>query len=266
MSSSSTKVVPVRTPQRPTAPAPAIESPGNWTHPRLREINRRRNRSTFNDKNVRKIAYNIAALIGLWILQWVADQVLSPDSFTRQTKTLLSWAYLALQALPLLNIGVACLPLFRTEDNLSDIPLTPGQRKLLGLPPSTTAPIPNAVYSTPPRYSRTPSISGSIASKASFSGSPLSARGSVNKAAQQHGAGSPYSPAASPLNGKSGFNPSLNSNGRRSSFGSPVPLSNSASLFSEPATPSPSTKKTSVGLNNKWLYEKGRRSSGSWMQ
>ncbi|CAI4213751.1 unnamed protein product [Parascedosporium putredinis] len=187
MSSSSTKVVPVRTPQRPTAPAPAIESPGNWTHPRLREINRRRNRSTFNDKNVRKIAYNIAALIGLWILQWVADQVLSPDS-------------------------------------------------------------------------------GSIASKASFSGSPLSARGSVNKAAQQHGAGSPYSPAASPLNGKSGFNPSLNSNGRRSSFGSPVPLSNSASLFSEPATPSPSTKKTSVGLNNKWLYEKGRRSSGSWMQ
>lgn len=269
MSSSGTKVVSVRTPQRPSAPAPVIDSPGNWTHPRLREINRRRNRTTFTDKNVRKIAYNIAALIGLWFLQWAAESVtdrfLSLDNFSRQTKYICSWAYLIIRTLPFLNIGIAFLPLFRTEDNLADIPLTPGQRKLLGLPPSSAPPTPNAVYSTPPRYSRTPSISGSIASKASFSGSPLSARGSVNRASQQT-AGSPYSPTASPLNGKSGFNPSLNSNGRRSSFGSPSPLGNSGGLFSEPATPSPSTKKTSVGLNNKWLYEKGRRSSGSWMQ
>ncbi|PKS07939.1 hypothetical protein jhhlp_006551 [Lomentospora prolificans] len=269
MSSSGTKVVSVRTPKRPTAPAAVTESPGNWTHPRLREINRRRNRTTFTDKNIRKIAYNIAALIGLWVLQWaaesVSDRFLGPDSLRRETKNMCSWAYLLVQTLPFINIGIALLPLFRTEDNISDIPLTPGQRKLLGLPPSSAPPTPNAVYSTPPRYSRTPSMSGSIASKASFSGSPLSARGSVNKAAQQS-TGSPYSPAASPLNGKSGFNPSLNGNGRRSSFGSPSPLPNSGSLFSEPATPSPSTKKTSVGLNNKWLYEKGRRSSGSWMQ
>jgi nucleoporin POM34 len=34
-----------------------------------------------------------------------------------------------------------------------------------------------------------------------------------------------------------------------------------------PATPTPAPgKRSSVGLNSKWLYERGRRSSGnSWM-
>lgn len=157
------------------------------------------------------------------------------------------------------------MPLLRAKDDLSDIPLTAAQRKLLGLPPSSTALVPDATFSTPPRYSRTPSIAGSVGSRGSYASSPLSGRGSP-VVQGNGGSGSPYSPAGSPLFQKSlsGFG-----DGRRSSIGSGSPFgaSSSANLFSDPTSPSPSGgKRTSVGLNSKWLYEKGRRSSGSaWL-
>jgi nucleoporin POM34 len=44
------------------AESPASDSPGNWKHPRLQEIIRRQNASTFSDKNVKKIAWNVAAI------------------------------------------------------------------------------------------------------------------------------------------------------------------------------------------------------------
>lgn len=182
-------------------------------------------------------------------------------------KEYLYWTVWLAQVLPLLNIGRACLPILRSKDDLSDIPLTKAQRELLGLPPSSAPPTPNSVYSTPPRYARSPSINGSIG-KPSPASSPLSANGSPSSATRLHG--SPYSPAASPLLQKAvGY-----SGGRRSSYGSPSPfnastssfnLSTASSLFSEPPpTPSPTGgKRISVGLNNKWLYDRSRRSSGN---
>lgn len=176
----------------------------------------------------------------------------------------LSWAWFAFQLIPFFQIGMACLPLIRPKDNLVDIPLTAAQRKLLGLAPAETQSIPDATFSTPPRYSRTPSIAGSVGSNRSFSGSPLSGRGSPAFQSPGVGSGSQYSPVGSPLLQKS-----VSALGRRPSFGSASPFaaSTSTSLFSEPTSPSPSGgKRTSVGLNNKWLYEKGRRSSGSaWL-
>ena len=173
--------------------------------------------------------------------------------------------------LPLFNIARAVLPLFRTEDDLVDIPLTPAQRQLLGLPPSSTPATPGSAYSTPPRYTRTPSHSGSPASLRSYSNSPtpnLGSPGPMNN--------SPM--AKSPLFQKATGN--TMGGGRRSSFGSPSSLgasfgastlgaSTATSLFGGegPATPTPTAgKRSSVSLNNKWLYEKGRRSSGNaWM-
>lgn len=177
-----------------------------------------------------------------------------------QVKAYMGYAYTALQTIPLVNIGVACWPLFQKPDDFSDIPLTPGQRKLLGLPPSSTPSSPKAGYSTPPRYSRTPSISGSIGSRNAYSGSPLSGRGSPAPV----GTSSPasYSPIpASPLLQKAMGGPGH----RRSSLSSPNPLGagNSSSLFADSPSPSPGGmgKRSSVSLNNKWLYERGRRSS-----
>ena len=47
------------------------ESPGNWKHPRLSEISRRQNRTTFSENHIRQIVYNVAALAGVGVLREV---------------------------------------------------------------------------------------------------------------------------------------------------------------------------------------------------
>lgn len=185
-------------------------------------------------------------------------------------RTYFGWVWAICQIVPIVQITIACLPLVRVKDDLSDIPLTPAQRKLLGLPPVSTPVNPDIKYSTPPRYSRTPSIAGSAGSRGSYNNSPISGRGSpVVNSPLGGGNGSPYSPLDSPLQqknlGTSTLGMSLSAS-RRSSFGSgsPFGISTSSSLLADPASPTPAGgKRTTVGLNSKWLYEKGRRSSGS---
>lgn len=180
----------------------------------------------------------------------------------------LTWAWSIFQILPVVQIIIACLPLMRAKDDLSDIPLTAAQRQLLGLPPSANVPKSDVKYSTPPRYSRTPSMAGSVGSRGSYTHSPLSGRGSPALGKSFGINGSPYSPMDSPQQQqRASFGES-----RRSSFSSTSNFGAStfgastsgANLFGDPASPSPATgKRTTVGLNSKWLYEKGRRSSGS---
>jgi nucleoporin POM34 len=164
---------------------------------------------------------------------------------------------------------MALRPFFVKRDDMEDIPLTPAQRKLLGLPPSSRPATPNSEYVTPPRYRRTSTpLSGSPSRKGSpATGSPSGKRtdspynaGGLESLANP--SGSIYSPGASPLLQKA----MMNGNGmRRSSYSSLSPLGGSTTdLPGTPGTPSPPTgKTTSVGLNNKWLYEKGRRNSGN---
>ncbi|KAK0635200.1 nuclear pore complex component-domain-containing protein [Bombardia bombarda] len=288
---SSSALTAVSTPVKQTQAAPPVtDSPGNWRHPRLAEITRRQSRTVFSEKNARQIAYNVAAIaifeaLRATIIPYWPSILLIPE-----LKQYSGTIYLAILLIPLINIGLALLPLFRKGDDLSDIPLTPSQRKLLGLPPvSMSAPTPGSVYSTPPRYSRTPSLRGSPASIRSHMSSPLSGRGSPAPAAsdRKQGNNSPYSSLYSPSNGAS---PSLlqravGGNARRSSFGAASPnglgaslgASTSSSMFGSstgsmfgdgPATPTPASgKRSSVSLNNKWLFEKGRRTSGTaWLQ
>ncbi|KAM0203302.1 hypothetical protein ACHAPA_005588 [Fusarium lateritium] len=246
---------PVRT---TTIGGPSVtDSPGTWRHPRLDEITRRRNATTFSEKNVRQIAYNVVALLGFWSAQLLAKLNIGSQVVPTSFRIYLSWSWFILQLIPFINIGVACLPLIRPKDDLADIPLTAAQRQLLGLDPSSAVPTPDATFSTPPRYSRTPSIGGSVGSRGSYGSSPLSGRGSPLVQ------GSTGSPLGSPL-----FQKSINNfgNGRRSSFGSASPFaaSSSSNVFSDSASPgSAGGKRTSVGLNSKWLYERGRRSSGN---
>ena len=173
-----------------------------------------------------------------------------------------TYIYHLLQFIFAFNIVAACWPLFRGKDDLSDIPLTPAQRKLLGLPPSSTPVTPDTKYATPPRYARTPTpLSGSPASKGSFSNSPLSRKGS---AASGSVSGSPFSPGASPFLHKAMGGAGLNGS-RRHSYGSPSPLGPGGRMGvpETPGTPSPAAKGASVGLNNKWLYDTARRNSGN---
>ncbi|KAI0472077.1 nuclear pore complex component-domain-containing protein [Xylariaceae sp. FL0804] len=262
-------------------PAPVPDSPGTWHHPRLQEITQRQEACNFTEKNAKRISYNAAfffAVVGVFA---AFQRLLSIKRVSPYT----NYIYWLLLALPILNICANLLPLLRPKDELVDIPLTPGQRRLLGLPASPAPPTPGSVYSTPPRYSRTPSVSGSAASRRSFSTSPVS----NHSPSSNHG-----SPAAGGSGGGGGLFASPAGNAllqkavsgaqRRSSLGamgspSPLGVSTSSSLFGgggpESPSPSPSAggKRSTVGLSSKWRYDKGmvdkgwdRRESGNgWM-
>ncbi|KAL9098464.1 MAG: hypothetical protein Q9163_005879 [Psora crenata] len=228
---------------QPPLNAPAVTpSPGSWRHPRADEIARRQRANTFNESNIRKIAYNGAAL------------------------AILLYAFFHI-IVSLYNIVTAALPLFRTADDLTDVPLTPTQRALLGLDPTVTPPVtPGTKYITPPRYPRssTPrSVSGTPRSVRGSSGMPLSRKASPLAGATDRG----DSPTASPLWQKS------RDVARRGSYGSPGPLGvgvggagDKSFLRRQPATPSPTGgiagRNATVGLNSKWLYEKGKMGTG----
>lgn len=153
-------------------------------------------------------------------------------------------------------------------DDLADIPLTPSQRALLGLPPSATPLTPGSNYITPPRYQRnTPRSTSASGGSAGRSRSPASGMGmrSSGPGAERESY-SPFSPSASPLLQKAvggGFT-------RRLSYGSQTPLNGSAMLMESssgsmtPSTPTPiGGKGSSVPLTSRWLYEKGRGSPGA---
>lgn len=161
------------------------------------------------------------------------------------------------------NIVFNLLPLVRRyyPDDMTDIPLTPSQRAAMGLKaavapghtPASAYASPN--YVTPPRYQRSTPRSSSFSSQdrpASF------ARSS---------SGSPFSPAASMNANSPLFQRAMGSSAtKRLSYGA---SDMSSGLFGDspnsatPGTPTPSTGKASVGLNNKWLYEKRRDSPRS---
>jgi nucleoporin POM34 len=151
---------------------------------------------------------------------------------------------------------MALYPLFRPKDDLSDIPLTPTQRALLGLNPSSTPPAtPGTTYVTPPRYrlasgSRAGSTASRTTSPLSASGSPASRRAS-------------YSPTTSPLFQKALANGNRETSRRQSIGSSSLSSSLRESSFGPlPSTPSPlANKGNKLGLSNKWLYEKSRRHS-----
>lgn len=198
------------------------------------------------------------------------------------------------------NIVLALRPLIpaiSSKDQITDIPLTPSQRSLLGLDPSiSSAPASpqSAGYITPPRYRRS---SGSLSSTAGsspisttdrrsvsatyYSSSPLSASQifspgagltpfrSTPRSAGLAG-GSPFSPTASPLLQKQiaiKNNRDNNEFDRRQSFGSPsTGLSRSLSLKERGPrgtgvdSPSPTGgARRNPNMNYKWLYEKGAR-------
>lgn len=175
-----------------------------------------------------------------------------------------------LQLFFVFNILVALYPLFRPKDDLSDIPLTPTQRSLLGLDPAATPPVtPGTTFVTPPRYRLSTSRKASPASRqtASRQTSPMSANASFSE--RRSSISTPFSPVSSPLLYKAVSNGGRESV-QRQSIGSASPLARSNSFGESgmssmgPGTPSPLVgKRASLGVKNKWLYERSRRLSSS---
>lgn len=270
------------TPQSTRAPPQLTnDSPGSWQHPKFTEIARRQRASTFNEHNIRRIACNGSALLALLYAYAQYDSLVSRISIdsmrpkqrkklTRCRHSPTTSPYLSSSPLSLLilvallllsyNILTALLPLMRPPDNLTDIPLTPTQRALLGLDPNATPPItPGTTYITPPRYqlSSTPG-SGSPRGSVGSDGSGMMRRagtgGSTGRLTDRGD-----SPMASPLWGKQRKVRQRESFGTpgEGKKGSPLGMSGSGSPLAIGGGGSPAHRM----LNNKWLFERGKRGS-----
>lgn len=153
-------------------------------------------------------------------------------------------------------------PVFCGKDNLIDIDLTASQRSLLGLDPNATPPVtPNTKYVTPPKYARSSTSRSSSLDRRISSGpvgSPFSRKGSPTT--RQPGNLS-NSPSGSPLWHKA----VENTENRRHSYGfsSAIGASGKDMSVLVPSTPSPAGRATGVPISSKWIYERGRSSSGS---
>lgn len=160
---------------------------------------------------------------------------------------------------------------------MADIPLTPSQRQLLGLGPSSAPTTPGSGSCiTPPRFARsTPrSASGThvgVYGSSPFdrsgngspvSGSPLAGRGSASPYGMS-GFGSPIS--GSPLVRKAveGRRNSFGGSGLRESMSRGDLIGFDESTLSVPGSSSPSiatagSRASGVHLNSKWLYQRGQ--------
>ncbi|KAI7258597.1 hypothetical protein KC345_g10524 [Hortaea werneckii] len=282
--------------QQPSSPA--LSTPGAWQHPRMDEVLRRRDANRFDKSHMQMIALNLALLILTFFTSTITRSILPRTllaSPTYQSTTF--YTHLLLRAFLTLNIALSLAPLFRPQDPCDDIPLTDSQRYHLGLPPRTrlATPMEEKNYVTPPRYSRNSTPQSDRASLRMFaSESPLGTRSAgaspLDRSLGGRGSlgGSPFaspSQCPSPLGGRqSAVAAGMNSSPRRrSSFqgatqrGSPLSGFNDldgfgSSLFGGSSTGTPTKSngatttpvgKASVGLNSKWLYEKGRGSPRS---
>jgi nucleoporin POM34 len=238
---------PGTTPSTPLAKvAEPTPSPGTFRHPRLTEIISRQHRTTFDERNIRSATINAGVLVLSFIFSHdIHSTITSLFSFlhliTNSTSATITFITISLLRLLFIVNTVfslrPILPYFSDNDNINDIPLTPSQRSLLGLPPSTSkTPIPLSTtssptfgtsgYVTPPRYQRqfssgssssTPSTNKQDIStdrrsiSANYSTSPLStsrytlgfspspSAPQTQPYARRTASGSPFSPTASPL-------------------------------------------------------------------
>jgi nucleoporin POM34 len=235
---------------------------------------RRQNANNFDKSNVRVVIISAVLLVlSLYIPSLYVSQrshmtvILIDYSIPRSIHLSIRpydfYAFLILRFLLIGNATLACTPLFRKPDACEDIPLTPAQRQRLGLPPMSRPATPQEIeqYVTPPRYSKnnTPRGSGSgpDSLRANTSGSPLSGRGTPL---------SPFSSAQGPQRRASGSplgTPSGSGLGRRLSYNarsSPLNISDFDTSVASGTPTKVGNPRASVGLNSKWLYEKGRAS------
>lgn len=57
------------TPTGKSGSAPSTPNTGTWKHPRFDEISKRQSKTTFTDRNIKQMLYNIGGLASLWVLE-----------------------------------------------------------------------------------------------------------------------------------------------------------------------------------------------------
>jgi nucleoporin POM34 len=244
-------------------------SPGTWQHPKLREITRRQAAARFSGHDAKITGANTALLfVSIYFgsaLHSLLSYAASPLNDIYPSTTIATYTLTIFRLYILINIALTLRPLspyLAKHDTISDIPLTPSQRSLLGLPPSPSPA--SSGFITPPRYRRSSSSFTSLSSttsnpntnnsprsiSANYASSPLStsrytlgfspgsqSQTPFSRTTQRTASGSPfsYSPSASPLLHKAvgrGLEPDFNTtfNGSTSTSGFSPGLSRSQSV------------------------------------
>ncbi|KAJ9617175.1 hypothetical protein H2200_000896 [Cladophialophora chaetospira] len=221
------QVVSLTTPKSKAIEAPP-STPGTFRHPLTTEILRRNASASLTERNVKSAVTNVAALLASFIfsdIYYCSVPTLLSKTGIPDASSISSTVLLLVRLLFCINIALLLrpvLPYAPAQDDISDIPLTPSQRQLLGLAPSTQSTPASAdspaSYITPPRYRRVsnspyaaddsdPTDRRSIS--ANYSASPLSTSRYTlgfsptpsQSVARRTASGSPFSPSptASPL-------------------------------------------------------------------
>ncbi|KPI35234.1 uncharacterized protein AB675_3750 [Cyphellophora attinorum] len=238
-----------------TQPAEARPSPGTFRHPRLAEIVRRQNQTLLTQSNVRSAAINVAALVlsiaFRSILSTIITTLLKLTPLSAPTaRDTAATILLTLRILFFINILLSLrqsIPYISKTDTIDDIPLTPSQRALLGLPASASG-SPAVSRSGSPLAPPSPGFSPSPTTaqtqpkaSAPYSYSPAGDRGSplFHKAIERQQRRQSQSDFDVSGLGRSSFGDSSGSGG----------LGRSQSVKGGPAA---AAKK---GVNFKWLYD-----------
>ncbi|KAJ3016706.1 hypothetical protein HKX48_003910 [Thoreauomyces humboldtii] len=123
-----------------TRGTPPPQSPLRWEHPALPEVAQQLTRRGFGDVDHRKLAWNCWAVFGLgaayvsgWYssIQTVASRFVAPN--------IVQAAFIGYAVVTALNIVYLLVKYFKPSPLFADYGLTPEQRKLFGLDPSTPA-------------------------------------------------------------------------------------------------------------------------------
>jgi nucleoporin POM34 len=141
------------TPIIPNAYKPSITPnsvpTGYWEHPSLKEI---RKRTVNKELVLRQVFINAILLAGLYMCKerikkwtWIADLIESYPQVLYYTSYLLT----GFQLLLVYNILAGIKSLIEPQEKFDDLPITPHQRKLLGLPDSPTS---SKSTPSPPKY------------------------------------------------------------------------------------------------------------------
>lgn len=140
------------TPNASKPPKPSSVPTGSWEHPSLAAI---RSRTINKEQVLRTVFTNIIGLVIFnVILNSASAASIIPESITTELAKfshITFYLVTALQCLFAFNITWNAYKLVKPQDTFEDLPLTPSQRKLMGLPDSPNAKVP-ANPASPPRY------------------------------------------------------------------------------------------------------------------
>ncbi|KAK9451531.1 nuclear pore complex component-domain-containing protein [Limtongia smithiae] len=127
---------------------------GKWRHPAFDDINSRVDATEFTQTTSRKMALNLLAWITYLVFvaamrswPWMQELMAENEKFSRR----MTYIGIALQLLFVWNIADGLIRLIKPRDKLADVPLTPSQRKLMGLDEYVKTSSPSQPL-TPPKY------------------------------------------------------------------------------------------------------------------